>query len=217
MHYTLLHFPQIHLPRRDGHKLRGYFANLFGEESDLFHNHQADGKVIYRYPRIQYKVVHGEPMLVGIGEGGKLLIERFLRINEIDIDGLVFPIHQKNLKNEECIIGVKNDLFQYEFVNPWLALNEKKYPQYEAAASREEKTDILKRILITNIINFFTAVGHRETERIMVSLDVSPLAVRFKDQRMTGFKGRFTSNAMLPDYVGFGKSVARGFGTIKKC
>ena len=216
MHYTLLHFPQIHLPRRDGHKLRGYFANLFSEESDLFHNRTKDGGFKYRYPRIQYKIVRGEPMLVGIAEGGPLLVERFLRIKEIDIDGLIFPIHQKNLKNEECLVGVRNDLFEYEFVNPWLALNEKKYTEYEATETEAEKIEILKKILITNIINFFTAAGHRESERIMVSLNLQRIQVKFKDQPMVGFKGRFTTNAMLPDFVGFGKSVSRGFGTIQR-
>jgi len=155
-------------------------------------------------------------MILGLEEGGQLLIERFLRINEIDIDGLVFPVHQKNLKNEECLVGVRNDLMEYEFVNPWLALNERKYKEYINAESDAEKTDMLKRILITNMINFFTAVGHREEERIMVSINLKPISVRFKNQEMTGFKGRFTTNVLLPNFVGFGKSVSRGFGTIRR-
>ena len=83
MQQTLLQFPNLKLAQRDGHKLRGYFSHLFGQESDLFHNHHPDGKVIYRYPRIQYKVVEGEPMLIGLGEGAQLLVERFLRVKDI--------------------------------------------------------------------------------------------------------------------------------------
>ncbi|NPA46342.1 MAG: CRISPR-associated endonuclease Cas6 [Chlorobi bacterium] len=33
---------------------------------------------------------------------------------------------------------------------------------------------------------------------------------------MLAFIGMFTTNAVLPDYAGIGKSVARGFGTILK-
>jgi hypothetical protein len=33
---------------------------------------------------------------------------------------------------------------------------------------------------------------------------------------MTGFKGMFAVNFELPDYIGLGKSVSRGFGTIKR-
>jgi hypothetical protein len=33
---------------------------------------------------------------------------------------------------------------------------------------------------------------------------------------MKGFKGTFAVNFELPDYIGLGKSVSRGFGTIKR-
>jgi hypothetical protein len=33
---------------------------------------------------------------------------------------------------------------------------------------------------------------------------------------MIGFKGTFAVNFELPDYIGLGKSVLRGVGTIKK-
>jgi len=33
---------------------------------------------------------------------------------------------------------------------------------------------------------------------------------------MLGFLGTFSVNFNLPDYIGLGKSVSRGFGTIKK-
>ncbi len=38
----------------------------------------------------------------------------------------------------------------------------------------------------------------------------------FKDNLMTAIGGGFTTNAMLPDWVGLGKSVSRGYGTIQK-
>ena len=33
---------------------------------------------------------------------------------------------------------------------------------------------------------------------------------------MIGFFGTFQVNFNLPDYIGLGKSISRGFGTIKK-
>ncbi len=35
---------------------------------------------------------------------------------------------------------------------------------------------------------------------------------------MIGFTGTFTftTNFLIPDYLGIGKSVSRGFGTVKK-
>lgn len=40
--------------------------------------------------------------------------------------------------------------------------------------------------------------------------------VQFKNEKMLGVYGQFTSNALVPDYIGLGKSVSRGFGTIIK-
>jgi len=216
MHQTLLTFPQIRLQRRDAHKLRGYFANQFGEESDLFHNHTEAGKAIYRYPRIQYKVVKGIPMVVGLEEGAKLVVERFLRINHLEIDGLKFYTDQKNMKSQEFITGVNGSLYQYEFVNPWMALNQMNHQLY-LKMTPEEKQAKLKGVLINNMISFFKTVGYREEERIMINLQLGePQMTRFKNQKLMTFSGKFVTNVRLPDYIGLGKSVSRGFGTIQQ-
>ena len=46
--------------------------------------------------------------------------------------------------------------------------------------------------------------------------DCSRPTARLKGVRMVGFKGTFAVNFELPDYIGLGKSVSRGFGTIKR-
>ncbi|RMG78539.1 MAG: DNA repair protein [Bacteroidetes bacterium] len=214
MHLTTLSFPQIRLSRRDGHKLRGYFAGLFGAESDLFHNHGPDGKSIRRYPLIQYKILRGMPVLLGLEAGGRLLAARFLKIRQIEIDGISFPVLQKNMESEDYSVGVEDTLRQYRFLNPWMPLNEENYSKYESADSAGKKR-LLESILNRNIQAFLTAAGHFEKERIMVSLDVREKRVQFKNQPMRGFEGRFVSNVFLPDFVGLGKSVARGFGAIE--
>lgn len=216
MHQTLIQFPEIHLERRDGHKLRGYFANLFGKDSDLFHNHTTEGKSIKRYPLIQYKVVHGCPSVLGIGKGATLLTERFLKINHIDIDGLHIPIHQKNIQSKEMKVGVETSLFEYEFINPWMALNEKNYDLFQSYETREEKTALLERLLTVNMLHFFGAIPYREEQQILVKTDLHSVPIKFKGQNMMGFKGKFTTNVQLPDFIGFGKSVSRGFGAIQK-
>jgi len=214
MQHTTLNFPEITLQQRDAHKLRGYFANKFGEESDLLHNHDSTGNPIYRYPKIQYKVVDNNPMVVGIDEGAKLLVKNFLRIKELDINGKQYRLQQKNLKSDQTTVGVQDDLFEYQWVTPWMALNSENYKVYQTLEPQEQ-TAKLKRILATNILNFFKAVKHHEHERIMVKLKLEETSTKFKNQRMTVFKGSFVSNVLLPDYIGIGKSVARGFGTIK--
>ena len=77
---TMIRFPDLRFQTRDAHKLRGFFGNLFKEYSPLLHNHFEDGSLRYAYPLVQYKVVDNIPMLTGFGEGGRLLIDLFLKI-----------------------------------------------------------------------------------------------------------------------------------------
>jgi len=214
MHQTLLQFPEVKLLRRDGHKLRGYFANLFGKESDLFHNHDQNGKSIHRYPRVQYKVVDRTPTLVGLAEGAQLLTERFLQIREIDIDGDRIALHQKNMRSDQIELGISDELIEYEFSTPWFPLNQENHAIFEKADSAQQQ-DQLKRILVRNILNVFSVDRYFAEQRVMVHLNLrKPTTSKFKDQKILTFFGSFVTNAILPDYIGLGKSVARGYGTI---
>ncbi len=45
-------------------QLRGFFATKF-TEYELLHQHADAGKLIYRYPKIQYKIIGGTPTVMG--------------------------------------------------------------------------------------------------------------------------------------------------------
>jgi hypothetical protein len=211
-------FPEIKLQTRDAHKLRGYFGNLFKEHSPLLHNHYEDGRFRYKYPSIQYKVINNVPTLVGISEGAELLPTLFLKIKELDINGEKFSINTKNieLKNEK--VGYSNSLHQYQFTTLWMALNQTNYAKYHKLKSDVEKQDMLNAILVGHILSFFrnTAVELNANERLMAKLNVIEKSTKFKENKMIVFSGSFIVNALLPDEIGLGKSVSRGFGTIIK-
>lgn len=214
-------FPDIQLATRDAHKLRGYFGNLFREHSPLLHNHYEGGQLRYQYPLVQYKVIQKVPMLLGLGEGANLLRELFLKIKEIKIEGQhgkvqAFPVYSKNIESREHAIGIQDDLQQYRFQTLWMALNQKNYIEYVRANG--QKKELLKRIAISNILAFYKSFNFilSEHERILLNLNVDEATTKFKDNEMIVFKGMFITNALLPDHVGIGKAVSRGFGTIKK-
>lgn len=212
---AIIQFPEISLKLRDGHKLRGYFAEMFKEKSDLLHNHFSDGSNIYRYPLVQYKVIDNIPMLVGLEEGGRLLIKLFLDVREIKIGEYIYVINSKNLTSRQFEVGVTNTLFTYEFHTPWIALNTANYKVYIKLTDHEQK-EKLKSILTGNILAFFKGIGYFELKNIMLTANIKQINVKFKNQDMIGFKGIFTTNVLLPDLIGLGKSPARGFGTIIK-
>lgn len=214
---TTIKFPEIQLLTRDAHKLRGYFGRIFEKHSPLLHNHYESGELRYRYPLVQYKVLDGIPYLIGLEEGAKLLTELFLKIGEIDINGHVFPVNNKNIETKKVDIGVVPELREYSFRTLWMALNQKNYAEY-IALDDKGKVQKLKSILVGNILSFFKNMELRlsDEEKVLVTLDVQARTSKFKGHSMLVFKGDFVSNVALPDLVGIGKSVSRGFGTIQR-
>ena len=216
---STIRFPEINLLTRDAHKLRGYFGDLFKEHSQLLHNHFSDGTQIYKYPLVQYKVVEGDPMLVGINEGAELLTSLFLKIKELNIENKIYPIYSKHIENKNCETGLTNELHEYEFETLWMALNQDNHKRYIKLKKEKQKNDIsklLEGILIGNILSFFKSISYHASENILIKSDLIEKKTSFKNKSMIAFKGKFTTNVLLPDYIGLGKSVSRGFGTIVK-
>ncbi|WP_319482089.1 CRISPR-associated endonuclease Cas6 [uncultured Draconibacterium sp.] len=210
---TKIQFPDITLQPRDAHKLRGYFGNLFKEQSPLLHNHYADGKARYAYPLVQYKVIDNMPVLVGFQEGGELLVSLFLKIKEIDIEGNQFKVQAKNISQNKVELSLNKQLFNYTFKTLWMGLNQNNYRKY-IQLNEETKTEFLNRQLQNNILSLYKGLSFRISERIMVVSRLNEKQTRFKDQTMIAFSGSFTSNALIPDLAGMGKAVSRGFGTV---
>jgi hypothetical protein len=211
-------FPEIKLQTRDGHKLRGYFGNLFKEHSPILHNHYEDGRFRYKYPSIQYKVIDNVPTLIGINDGAELLPTLFLKIKELDINGQKFSINTKNIALTYEKVGYSNSLHEYQFATLWMGLNQTNYAKYHKLESEVEKQDMLNAILVGHILSFFrnTGVELNANERLMAKVNVAEKSTQFKENKMITFSGSFIVNALLPDEIGLGKSVSRGFGTIKR-
>ncbi len=213
---TIIKFPELDLFVRDSHKIRGFFGNYFKEKSPLLHNHYDDGRSIYQYPLVQYKVIDGVPTLVGLNQGSDLLDELFLKIDKLDLDDRHYEINNKNITKTSCEVKVDNKLSYYTSLTLWMALNQKNHKIYTTLNTKEEKEAMLEKILIGNILSFYKAVNYTATERIVAKIVFKEKETRFKDTNMLAMSVTFISNAVLPNFIGLGKSVSRGFGTIAR-
>jgi hypothetical protein len=213
---TLIRFPDIRLEKRDAHKLRGYFGKLFQEHSPLLHNHFEDGSLRYKYPLIQYKVIKEIPVLVGLLEGASLLTELFLKIKELNISGRIYPLYQKNLDHYQAEAGLTTSPHTYKFEKWWMGLNQENHKRYRQLETLHEKQAMLNVILRNNLLSFFKGVNIWLNEPITASGIFTEHISQFKDQPMLVFAGKFSTNVLLPDLVGIGKQVSRGFGTVVK-
>lgn len=197
-------------------KIRGYIGRKFIEDSFL-HQHTENNKLIYCYPVVQYKVIDGTPLLMGIKDGINSLWKVFDDISELNLDNMTHEIFDKKSLLKEVHLGISDKQISYTFLAPWLALNEKNYDKYQRLGSWPKKKELLESILIGNIISMSKSLGYTVPEPIKANIEkMKEVPTSLKGTPMLGFLGNFSVNFEIPDYWGIGKSVSRGFGTIKK-
>jgi len=195
-------------------QLRGFFATKFTEYT-LLHQHDA-GRLIYRYPLVQYKLIDGTPTVIGINEGSDLLKEIFHETRSIRLGESEFRVIETGIDLRLVSFGISDRIHSYEFVTPWLALNQKNYMRYYGMKNDAERRDLLRSILAGNIISIAKSLCYDVPGRIKCDLEVVPQKRRLKDVNLMAFAGRFHTNFEIPDLLGIGKSVSRGFGAVRQ-
>lgn len=211
--YVIVKFENISLKTRQGVKLRGFFANSYKDE-ELMHNHRGDD-LILKYPKVQYKVIKKLPIVCAIQDGASVLTRVGFETDRINIDGKELDVFQKQLTKKTVDFGIVDDYIKYEFLTPWVALNQKNIDQYRIS-NEIEKEELLKRVLAGNILSMAKGLNYTVDKRIIVWMDVESVKVNFKNIEMLAFVGTFKVNFEIPDYLGLGKSVSRGFGTVAR-
>ncbi|MCF6158374.1 MAG: hypothetical protein E3K32_07345 [wastewater metagenome] len=204
------------LDKSDARKLRGYLGNLFWD-NPYAHQHNSDGTFIYRYPCVQYKVINGLCLLIGFNEGTEVIKKTFNDLKAINLDGKWEEVLSKGLESYTMSFSMSSEQKHYSFLTPWLALNERNYEQYKKFESWKRRKEFLEKILIGNIISMSKGLGYTVPEPIKTNiLKIREVQTSLKGTPMLGFLGTFSVNFEIPDYWGIGKSVSRGFGTIKR-
>ena len=197
-------------------KIRGYLGNLFWD-NPYAHQHNADGSLIYRYPCVQYKVINGSCLLIGFNEGKKVIKNTFHDLGTINLDGKWEEVIGKGLESYTKSFSIASEQIYYEFLTPWLALNEKNYDKYQRLSGWAKKKELLEKILIGNIISMSKSLGYTVPAPIEANIaNLREVPTSLKGPPMLGFLGTFSVNFEIPDYWGIGKSVSRGFGTVER-
>jgi len=189
--------------------LRGYLGHLFGDTNTEFHHHDDNP---YRYPLIQYKKLGKTLVVLGINEFAKVVQDRLPTLTHINLPSSRAKVMAITLESRTT--HVSEGYAAYRFATPWLALNSENYAKYRALDARL-RPGFLERILTANALSLLKGVSIRSPFRIMSRLGPhQPTSVICNANRFMGFWGSFALNVTLPNYMGLGKSVAKGFGAI---
>ena len=191
--------------------LRGYFGNFFRNIVE-FHNHLDQITFNYKSPSIQYRVINGNLSILGINEGGDILLKSIdeIKLDEIKLDGIDYKIEEKEIKITFPELEIKDERYDYKFESFWIALNEENYKKYQKGEFS------LDNQLRNNILEFFKLSGVQATKRIIAVGKLEENKIVEKDTVILGFTGTFKTNVNLPDLIALGKRKSVGFGIIKR-
>jgi hypothetical protein len=157
------------------------------------------------------------PTVIGINEGADVLIEIYNQYDEIKLNNNIYEIVERGIsyKNEE--FGLSDKFHTYSFETPWFALNQENFTDRYKKIDLAEQKELLRKTLVGNILSMSKSLGYTVPEKIKCETNLLPGIGRMKGMEIATFKGEFMVNFLIPDYFGLGKSVSRGFGTVKRC
>lgn len=176
--------------------VRGYIGSQF-PEFPLLHQHAGE-RLVYAYPRVQYRIIDGVVSLFGIAEGAEVVTQ---------VSGC-----SKVCRDAE--FGWTDHFVKYRFMTPWIAFNEENKRKYIGISTWKERKNMLNRIITGNCLSMAKSLGYFVEKRIFVHSFLEQEKVSFKQIGMTGFSGVFQVNMMFPDFAALGKAVSHGNGVV---
>ena len=194
-------------------QLRGTLAEAFGAD-DLFHQHDANGKLLYRYPLVQYRWQAGQGLVVGWGEAASRLLalpwlDLALQLGEesVTVGDAALTLHYEPF-------GVSEQLLHYQLVSPVLLFKSENYRRYQRLDERGQRAE-RDRLLRSNLLMAMRGLGVEFPERLYAAF-TRPRRwnCHYKGQEMAGIGGELVTNAMLPEGLAIGHAVSHGFGWL---
>ena len=196
---------------------RGAIIKTTKGKNNLFHNHSPAGN-IYRYPKIQYKLMNDNASLLCIEEGIEGIQDFFSNTDwKLQIEKVKKEIKVENIKVHQHRVAVWESNFNYKIYN-WLPLNQNNYVKFKALEDLTEKISFLEKIMLANILSFLQGINLYVDEKIEVKIKSiqGKRLMNYKDQQMQAFTLVFRTNVSLPNFIGLGKGSSVGFGVLKE-
>lgn len=197
---------------------RGAVIGAMENTNILFHNHLDDDTFRYRYPLIQYKRIKSKAAMVCVGEGTEVIGEFFSCANfNLQVGERQLALEVDHMDAKRTLVQVWDTEFRYT-LRKWLPLSSDNYRTYQTLDGLVVQYAFLQNILIGNILSFCKGLGITIEKEIKCTITqlLDSHTYTFKGVKMMGFDVEFKANISLPDYVGLGKGVSLGFGTVVK-
>lgn len=168
----------------------------------------------FLYPRIQVKVLDEEIFIIGLNQGVDPIMKIKDEIKELNFGDITFKVEDCDLEESAQLFNLTSNLIKYKFISNWVALNNSTNNKYQNM-NDANRLEFLNKLLGENIVFLAREVGFDFEKNIFSRINISSLEPISEDQKGWGaFQGEFYSNIILPNYIGIGNGITRGYGTI---
>ncbi len=168
----------------------------------------------FLYPRVQVKILNEQIYLVGIKDGADPVLEMTKELEILNFGNITFNILDIDI--EESIDQFKhvNQLLRYRFVSPWVALSKNTQNKYKILKNKD-RIVFLNRLLGQNIVFLAREMEIELNEKVYTKLRLDSLFPKpVYENNWGSFSGEFQTNFVLPNYIGVGNGITRGYGAI---
>ena len=196
------------------YRLKGIIINDFPDHPIVpFINGEYRGEM--RYPRVQVKVLRNQLCIFGLGEGYDVVQSFRQQLESFQIDDQTYKVEDVDAPESKLQLDqYANNFPSYKFITPWVALNPRSLALYKALLPNE-RVAYLNRLVVHNLLFIARELKYDIGFNVSVRMKLQSLVPRVVEEQGSGsFKGSFTCNMVLPDYLGLGNGITKGLGTI---
>lgn len=195
---------------------RGAVINAMENANVLFHNHEKGGRLRYAYPLIQYKRIQQKAAILCLGEGTEAIGEFFAACQfDVLLGERGTTLEVESVKANQSLVQIWDSMFTYRICR-WLPLNQENYATYNKMSGLVERCSFIEKMLMGNLLSFATGIELYLAQHVECHITElsEPYAVWYKGTKLMAFDAEFRCNVSLPDFVGLGKGVSLGMGSV---
>ena len=199
--------------KKTPYQVKGVFMNQFADDPVIpLLNGQY--RKNFLYPRVQVKILNEQIYLVGINEGADSLLSLREKFETLDFGNITFQVNDIDVDEQSDIMVPSNHPVRYRFISPWVALNPVTNKRYNEL-NNSGRIKYLSQLLTHNILFLGKEMGIAINTKVYTWLSLSSLFPKPIGEKNWGsFNGGFKTNIILPNFIGLGNGITRGFGTI---
>lgn len=171
---------------------------------------------IHRYPVLQCKQVKGDLIVTGISQGATCLCQLARNQGELGAGESSCRITARDPAIRVEPFGVVDGMTTYQFLTPWRALNQQNAKFFYDLKGKPARDAFMRNLLAAQLHTLGKSLDCAITLPVKCEAKVRFRRERIDRENVMVFLGKFRTNLSIPDFLGIGQSISKGYGTIQR-